>query len=382
MTKKKIGILFPAFFGGGAEFVTAWMIESLKANYKISLFTFSQIDFSQVNRQFGTTLSLKDINVRVIHPFPGYFIDPKKYSQMTIRQHLLANYFRKVSQNFDLSISAFNETDLGRPGIQYIHVPLFGHGNETARRIFNYPTSPARTMYQRACEFLTGYSNERMKRNITLTNSQWTADLIMKSMDIEAQILYPLVFLPQNEIPREERENGFVLSGRLTADKKIETAIEIIRRVRHEQGDVHLHIISSGYDVKYRKQIMKLCDQNAKWLFLHENLNRSEFSKILSQHRFGIHARENETFGISVAEMVIAGCIPFIPSKGGQVEITGINPAIQFDTIDEAVNKINRTLCSSAQQETLLKSLAARKELFTPQTFRDKLLFYIDQAIN
>ena len=382
MTQNKIAILFPAFFGGGAEFVTAWMIESLKTNYRVSLFTFSRIDFSKLNSQFGTTLSKEDVDVRVIYPFLGLLSNPQIYTLMTIRQHLLAAYFRKICLDFDLSIAAFNEMDLGKQGIQYIHVPLFGHGNEKARRILNYPTSPARTLYQRTCELLTGYSNERMKMNITLTNSQWTADLIKKSYGIDAQILRPLVFLTPSETTWDKRENGFVLSGRLTPDKNIETAIEIIRRVRQKQHKVHLHIISSGFDSKYRKKIIGLCDKNAQWLFYHENLNRAEFSQILSQHRYGIHTRANETFGISIAEIVSAGCIPFIPSKGGQVEITGNNSALQFETVDEAVNKISLILNSNPLQKFHLKSLAARKELFTPNTFRDKLRLHINQVLN
>jgi glycosyltransferase involved in cell wall biosynthesis len=382
VSQRKIAILFPAFFGGGAEFVTAWMLESLKAKYRISLFTFSRIDFSKLNSQFGTTLSKEDIDVRVIYPFLGFLSNPQSYHLMTIRQHFLASYFRKVCLEFDLSIAAFNEMDLGRPGIQYIHVPLFGHGNEMARRILNYPTSPVRTVYQRTCEFLTGYSNERMKRNITLTNSQWTANLIKKSYGIDAQILHPLVFLAPIETSWEDRENGFILSGRLTPDKNIETAIEIIRRVRQKQHEVHLHIVSSGYDSKYRNKIMELRERNAQWLFLHENLSRAEYTQILSHYRYGIHARANETFGISIAEMAYAGCIPFVPSMGGQVEITGNNPALQFETIDEAVNKICEILLSPDHQEILRNSLSARKELFSPNHFRDKLMLYINQAIN
>ena len=382
MTQRRIAVLFPAFFGGGAEFVTAWMLESLKNDNRVSLYTFSDINFTEINFRFGTTLGNEDIDLHVIYPSLGFLSDPQSYYMMTIRQHLLASYFRRNCLDFDLSIAAFNEMDLGRPGIQYIHVPLFGHGNEKARRILKYPTSPIRTLYQRTFEILTGYSDERMKGNLTLTNSHWTADLIKDSYGINAQILHPLVFLKPSEILWDNRENGFIISGRLTPDKRIETAIEIISRVRQEQHEVHLHIVSGGYDSQYRKKIMELRDQNAQWVFLHENLDRAEFSRLLSQHRYGIHARANETFGISIAEMVCSGIVPFIPSNGGQIEITGNIPALQFDTIDEAVKKIILVLHSPTQQEELLIRLAARRKLFTPDTFREKFRLYIDQVIN
>jgi glycosyltransferase involved in cell wall biosynthesis len=78
--------------------------------------------------------------------------------------------------------------------------------------------------------------------------------------------------LSPSKIAWEERENGFVLSGRLTPEKNIETAIEIIRSIRQKLQDVHLHIVSSGYDLKYRKKDFRLRDQNEQWLFLQENI--------------------------------------------------------------------------------------------------------------
>ena len=381
MTRKKIAILFPVFFNGGAEFVTAWMLESLKNIYDVSLFTFSQINFSEINQKFGTSLSKDDIDVRVIHPLLKYLSDPHRYSLMTIRQHLLANKFRKVCEDFDLAISAFNEMDLGKPGIQYIHVPLFAHGNEIARHIFNYPTSTIRTLYQRTCEFLSGYSEERMKKNITITNSQWTADLIKRSFGMDAKILSPMVVITKINTPWEKRENGFIISGRLTPDKNIESAIEIISKVRKVYPDVHLHIVSSGYDSNYRNNILKLCELNAQWLYLTENLSRSEYQQILSQHRYGIHARANETFGITIAEMVCAGCIPFIPDEGGQLEIVGNNPALKFGNIEEAVDKICDVLSSPIHQTQLHENLSTHGNLFTYENFNSKLIFHIEQAM-
>jgi glycosyltransferase involved in cell wall biosynthesis len=127
---------------------------------------------------------------------------------------------------------------------------------------------------------------------------------------------------------------------------------------------------------------LELIDRNSQWLFLQENLSRSEFAQMLSQHRYGIHARPNETFGISIAEMVYAGCIPFIPSRGGQIEITGDNSEIQFESTDEAVNKIYRVLSSPAQQEKIRDCLNQKRDLFTPENFRNRLIFFVERAMN
>lgn len=377
----KIAILYPMFFGGGAESVTAWMLQALKDHHEISLFTFSPIDFQQLDRQFGTELNKAKISVHI--PLLGLWGSQyaRGYSLLTLRQHLLAHEFRKVHSQYDLAISAFNEMDLGRVGIQYVHVPLFGHGTERARRVLGYPSSPARSAYRTLCERLTGYSDERMRSNLTLTNSHWTANLIELAYNLRAEVVYPPVTLNDITVPWTTRENGFICSGRISPDKNLELVIEIIYRVRKRGFDVHLHILSGGYDSTYRSKISKMCAENASWLFMQENLSRLQLAQMLAQHRYGIHGRTNETFGISIAEMVRAGCIPFIPSKGGQIEIVGEIPDLQFYDTAEAVDKICQMLANPVQQGRLLNQLALRKDLFNSDEFCHRLRQHVTRML-
>ncbi len=379
--KKKIAVLYPLFLGGGAESVTLWMLQALIDKYDLSLFTFSSIDFAQLDRQFGTQLNGAGVHLRMPFKFLNSIRNMQGYSFMTLRQHLLAYYFRSIRTEFDLAIAAFNEMDLGGTGMQYIHVPLFGHGNEKARKALRYPTSPMRTFYQRACEILVGYSDERMKQNVTATNSQWTADLIKKSYNIEAQVLYPPVILDPPDIPWEERENGFTCSGRITHDKNLETVIEIIRRVRERGQDVHLHLLSGSFEPAYRQIILDLRDQYSSWLFVEENLGRNELAHRLARHRYGIHGRANETFGISIAEMVRAGCIPFVPKGGGPEEIVGKNPNLIFDNNEEAVEKIMTVLSNEKLAGLLTKAMKERALLFSVYKFKAELINLLGKMI-
>ena len=378
---KKIAVLYPLFLGGGAESVTLWMLQALIGKYDLTLFTFSYIDFAQLDRQFGTQLDGAGVHLRIPFYSLKYVRNSQGYSLMTIRQHLLAHYFRNIRLEFDLAIAAFNEMDLGCRGIQYIHVPLFGHGNEKARKALRYPTSPIRTLYQRACEILAGYSDERMKQNITLTNSQWTAAIIKKSYSIEAQVLYPPVILDPPNIPWEERENGFTCSGRITHDKNLETVIEIVRKVRELGQDVHLHLLSSSFEPTYRKIILDLRDQYSAWLFVEENLDRNELAHMLARHRYGIHGRANETFGISIAEMVRAGCIPFVPEGGGPEEIVGKNPNLIFHNSEDAVEKIMTVLSDEKLARFLTETVKERALLFSVDRFKAELIDLISEML-
>ena len=51
-----------------------------------------------------------------------------------------------------------------------------------------------------------------------------------------------------------------------------------------------------------------------------------------------------EHFGMAPAEMARAGCIVWVPRGGGQMEIVGREPALMYESDDEAVEKISATL--------------------------------------
>ena len=382
MIRRKIAILFPAFWGGGAEAVAAWILQSLMTDYDLTLITFTKIDFEQIDRQYGTQLAHSKI--RVLVPFNNTFIHrllDRKYTLLTIKQHLLAWYFRRIKNSFDLAISAFNEMDLGNPGMQYIHFPLFGWGNETVRHVMGYPDSFARRLYSRASALLLGYSDRRMRTNLTITNSNWTADVIKRIYEIEPAIIYPLVSLSTADILWQNKENGIVYPTRIVPEKNIVEAINVVRKIRENNFDVHLHILSPSADSNYKQHILDIQKGNSSWLFISENLSRAELAKMMSGHRYGIHMKNNEPFGIALAEMVQAGCITFLPLIGGQSEIVGDIPALKFQTDGEAVEKICAVLSNPPLQIELQNLLSTRKNLFTPEKFYDNLTSLVDQAL-
>ncbi|MGA0201314.1 MAG: glycosyltransferase, partial [Prochlorotrichaceae cyanobacterium] len=109
--------------------------------------------------------------------------------------------------------------------------------------------------------------------------------------------------------------------------------------------------------------------ENSNWVTLYQGLPYQDYVKILSKCKYGIHFKQ-EPFGISIAEMVKAGCIPFVKSKGGQVEIVGSeNEALFFKKPQEAVEKIVAVLSQPAQTAQLRQSLAKQKHLFSTDRF-------------
>jgi glycosyltransferase involved in cell wall biosynthesis len=103
---------------------------------------------------------------------------------------------------------------------------------------------------------------------------------------------------------------------------------------------------------------------------LYENLSYEDYSRLLYRCKYGIHFKP-EPFGISVAEMVKAGIIPFARDEGGPLEIIGReNRALFFKTFEDAVERVTDVLRDPGEQARLLGTLESRRSLFSTERFR------------
>jgi len=363
---EKIAVYYPAFLGGGAETVALWMLEALKEKYELTLFTVSDVDFERLNAMYGTTLSRQEIQVKSLFPrflnaIADFLIANNKQLRMLLF-HLSIRHVKAKQEDYDLLISAYNAADLGRKTIQYIHWVKVLEGNWW-------------------CEKVSDFSIAQLKKNHSLSNSQTVRKAVQKAYGIDSTVLYPPVVL---DIPNEaqiEKENAFICSGRITEAKQPDQVIKILQQVRAQGFDVKLYLTGGGggaYAMKYERSIKKLAIENADWITLYENLEYADYVKVVARCKYGIHYKK-EPFGISIAEMVKAGVIPFVRSQGGQVEIVGAqNQALFFDDEKEAIAKITAVLSSPEKQSTLLEALEAQKQLFSTQRFMAEMTRFVD----
>ena len=88
----------------------------------------------------------------------------------------------------------------------------------------------------------------------------------------------------------------------------------------------------------------------------------------MNKYKYGINGALDEHFGIAVAEMMKAGCIVFVPHRGGQTEIID-TPELIYQDVDDAVDKITRVLRDEVPRNELLKRLERQGDIFSTQTF-------------
>jgi glycosyltransferase involved in cell wall biosynthesis len=353
----KIAVFYPAFLGGGAEAVGLWILEALKQNYELTLFTTSGVDFDSLNALYGTNLSADQVNVKSLFSRKvRYAINAliaNFYPVRMILFHLLIRYLKANRDDYDLLMSAYNAVDFGKQGLQYIHW---------------IKVLEAHSIYNR----ISNFSVEQMCKNLSVTNSYAVAELIRNTYDLDVSVVYPPVPVDITEIPWHDKENTFICSGRLTKEKEPHRIISILKRVRDRGFDIKLYLTGGGggiYPVAYTRFIKRLVQENLAWITLYENLKYEDYIKVVSRCKYGIHFKA-EPFGISIAEMVRSGAIPFVRRQGGQIEIVGKqNQALFFDSEDEAVEQIVQVLRHTDQQGKIRELLAQQKNLFSTHRF-------------
>lgn len=138
--------------------------------------------------------------------------------------------------------------------------------------------------------------------------------------------------------------------------------------MRAHAPDLRLTIVgtSDRHTARYFGALQALARSLGDWIQFRQNLSRDELRALMASHRYGLHGMREEHFGMAPAEMARAGLVVWVSNGGGQTEIVGDEPALRFDSEDEAVRKISAVLINPAEQERLRRR---RAELFSTDRF-------------
>jgi glycosyltransferase involved in cell wall biosynthesis len=358
---------------GGGNLVAAWMLEALRDEHALHLVAWRPPDLDACNRFYGTSLRPFDFELELVPAAARWLARPSPLPLALLRHAYLVRRSARQVPRHDVLVTADNETDFGRRGIQYVHYPKLAMARPAVDLHWYHASRALLELYYRTCARLCRFSAERMRANLTLVNSDWIGGRVRALHGIEPITLHPPVPGVFPAVPWEKRENGFVCIGRISPEKRIETMIDVVARVRARGGDVRLHIVGTDDHGPYTRMIRGRVRENAAWVSLHEDLPRAELLRLVAHQRYGIHAMPDEHFGIAVAELVRGGCIVFVPNDGGPVEIVGRDDRLLYGSREEAVEKILATLGDADRQASLRARLAGRADLFSTARFVTRL---------
>lgn len=370
-----VGIAHPLLLRGGSEADCLWAIEALKGDYDVTLITTARVDWDALNKYYGTSIHADEVAVlrpagtRVVGRYPG----------AAVTGALHQRFCRKVAGRFDILFSGYNPCDFGRRGIH--RIGDVGWNSDLRERCEELPGELQRTIHRdgllrRGYLALARGLSRPSGRNIfdgediLLVNSDWTGRVLAERFP-QARLAkaYPPVAGQFESVPWQDRGLGFVCLGRISHEKRIETMIEILSRVRQLGHDVHLHIIGPLDDSPYGRSIQHLCDANSDWIKAEGGKSGKAKIDLLTGHRYAIHGRQAEPFGIAVAEMAKAGCIPFVPRNGGAPEIVG-DERLCYGNVDDAVRKIDQVLRHEKLQRELREKTLARSSSFGVEDYQ------------
>jgi glycosyltransferase involved in cell wall biosynthesis len=367
---------------GGAAGVAAWMVEALKTRYDLTLLTWAPADLDRINTTYGTSLKHDDVGWVFPNPIARHLVEliPDNTWDWQKRSWLM-RVCKRIHQRYDVLLTGDAEFDFGRPGVQYVHYPWMGPSYVDMQeygRVDGWRIVPAlaRRVY-RPWMKTANFRFDTMLPNLTLVNSNWTAQEYRRFYGREAQTVYPPAAGQFPQTAWDERQDEFVAISRLEVDKNHDRIVAILKKVRQEHPQIKLHIVGTrlrslkgGRD--YRR-LRALIDPEADWVILHEDMPRTALMELLGKIRYGIHLFEKEHFGMAIAEMTRGGLIPFVHDSGGQVEIV-THPALRFRTDEEAEASIGRILKDAGLRERVRGLLRESGRRFTPERFCAELL--------
>jgi glycosyltransferase involved in cell wall biosynthesis len=365
---------------GGGNGLAAWMLQALAEEHEVTVLSWRPVDVAPIDRFFGTSLGAARFASHVVPTSWRLPVDGLPVPASLLRTSVLMRYTRRVSDGFDVIIGAHNETDYGRRGIQYVHYPAYLRPRPAVDLRW-YHLGPVLTAYYATADRLAGFSVARMKSNLTLANSDWTASKIAASLGIHADTLYPPVISRVGAVPWSGRQRGFVAMGRISPEKEYERVIRILANVQRRIPDITLTIIGT-YDRAtnaYFKSLTSLVASIGaeRWVSFRRNLSRDDVDALLASHRYGIHGMREEHFGMAPAEMVRAGMIVWVPNGGGQVEIVGDEPLLRYDSEDQATEHILRVLGDVHNEKRLRDRLAHHSEQFSSEHFVSAIRYIV-----
>jgi glycosyltransferase involved in cell wall biosynthesis len=355
---------------GGGTCVAAHVLLALRQDFDVTLLSWHPVNFDPVNAAFETALNPIDFRfLRVPDPW-------RRTLRMThlplalLRGSLLQRYARDLlkRERFDLVVSTTNEIDVGIRALQYVHFPwnYFPRPDMDYRW---YHFRPLLRLYRGLAIAISGGTDAGIAANETLVNSAWTGRRFEQWYGGKARVLYPPVPIDREPLPWAERVDAFACVGRMSPEKNFEGVIEILAKVRARGHSVSLVICGQRQVPAYERKIIAAAASHRDWVSISLDLSRAELIDRIATCRYGIHGMVGEHFGIAVAEMVRLGCVCWAPADGGPAEILGGEPALLYESHDDAVAKICRLLEDPAALAEARTRLSARAPLFTAERF-------------
>ena len=346
--------------------MAAWMVHALCRHHEVGTLTMDDWSVAGTNAFYGTSIDAAAVRRHIV-PAPWQWLSGLREDRVSrLRMSAVLHYARPLAAHYDLLITADNFAVFARPGIQYVHFPA------------RLQPQPARlqaivNVYFALCGRLLGSPWTDAAENMTLVNSQWTAERLSGLGEVSTPIvLYPPVLDPGPGLPWADRDDTFLCIGRFDATKRIEVSIAIVKAVRARAlPEARLIVVGSAVNADYHARIRAVADREGPWIEFREDVSRLELGTLMGRSRYGIQAMQGEHFGMATAEMTRAGCVVFAHHSGGSPEVLGHRDALLWSSEEDAAEKIAAIASGRHSLAQLSAALREHARLFSTGMFEE-----------
>ena len=367
--KKKVIIGYPYWGRGGAEVATMWLITSLKSFYDVTLATRGGFDLDELNEIAGTNIEGHDFKILKL-PFSGLL---KRKTPGLLWHSLFLRLIRHYAKKYDICITGSRVINWGKPAI-HILSDVEWHP-ELIEQFSSEPQLTSKkgsTLYKKIGQRLEGNTNHDTSKDYYIANSKWTAARSGSFIQRTPFVVYPPVKKTKQSSNISDRKDSFIYLGRISPEKRLEKAIEILEIVKRDIPELEFHIAGKFDHSPYSQKIQQICNTRS-WIVLHGPVYGEKKTELLKQFKYYINARASEPFGIATVEMIMAGIIPFVFNDGGQTEIVS-DKQLRFNSNEEAVEKILTLHNHPEPEQNIINNLQNRMNHFSSDYFCKSML--------
>jgi len=367
---------------GGGNLVAAWVLQALREDFEVSLGTLEPVDFAQVNRNFGTDLQAEDCKVEVAPRFYQTVLQnmPTRGALFEICTTMRWAQNLDRQNRYDVLFSTTNEFDFHRRGIQYVHYPWLYLPRPEVELGWYHRLPGTLRLYRAACMRVARLTREGLRRNLILANSEFVAGRVESAQVNGARVVFPPVVGDWPDTPWAQRRLGIAAVGRIHTGKRWDMAVDIVERVRQRGHDLTLTLIGHSDMAEYGQRLDAMA-ATRPWFRVLRDVDRHRLVAEISANRYGIHAMEEEHFGIAPAELQRGGCITFVHNSGGQVEIVGRDRRLTFEGIEDAAAKIATVIENPALEHELVGELRERRDWFSAARFCESIREVVEEFL-
>ena len=163
--------------------------------------------------------------------------------------------------------------------------------------------------------------------------------------------------------------------GRISQDKQLEKVFKLA--ASFPEIDFFVAGRVNPEDSNYLKQLLKIAPVNLKLI---PNPSNEQKDSLFRMCKVYFHTKENENYGISVAEAISYGCFPVVPLKGGAYEdvLKDGEYGSGYANNEEAAQKISQALLA---RKSDLEHIFVSRGRFSKERFRDSFFSKLEERI-